>query len=318
MEIHALYYLDRKLLLQPERTFVIGRAEGVDIHFAERTVSRNHARLRYDNGGWILTDLNSTNGTTVNHDRVEEQVLKDGDHIGVGPFICVYRHFLESTPDMAEFDSLLSDTLQVERRVKELIDQASSVNERDKIHGFKHFLNGMRQRLNSMANVDRLTGLFNRRFFDQQLIFELERSRRYGHSLSLVLIDIDHFKNFNDVHGHQKGDEVLAAVGNIIAANTRANDLAARYGGEEMAVILPETPREQAALAAEKLRRRIEAESVARTKLRVTASIGVAAAPPPDGGTASGSPSTPALLVEATDAALYKAKKLGRNRVVLA
>ena len=330
VEIHALYYLDKKLILSGGKSYILGRGHSSDVLLAEKTVSRDHARLRFSQGGWVVTDLESTNGTVVNHERIKKRKkLKDGDHITIGPFVCVYRHFLDVMPEMEEFDSLLSDTLQVERRIKELLDQAAGMSEREKIHGFKHYLNGMRQRLNTMANVDRLTGLFNRRYLDQQLSFELERAGRYNHPLSLLLIDIDRFKQFNDTHGHQKGDEVLATVGAIVAANTRANDLAARYGGEEMAVILPETPTDQAALAAEKLRRRIEKESEARTKLRVTVSIGVAGTPgslsaqPPGQGPVSQSdsssaPLSPALLIEAADTALYKAKELGRNQVVVA
>ncbi|MFW5842865.1 MAG: diguanylate cyclase [Spirochaetota bacterium] len=337
MEIHALYYLDTKLILEAGRTYLIGRSPESDVPLPERTVSREHARLRMEEGVWRIRDLESTNGTRVNYHKVKEHALSDGDHISIGPFVCVYRHFPENTPDMREFDSLLSDTLQVERRIKELLDQSAGLSEREKIHGFKHFLNGWRQRMNTMANVDKLTGLFNRRFFDNQLAFEVERAARYGHAVSLVMIDIDHFKRINDSQGHQKGDEVLAAVGALIEANTRSSDIAARYGGEEMALILPETSRDQAAVAAEKLRRRIESESEARTKVKVTVSIGVAAVAPsvganagraraeasaaggatPGGGARGADRPTPARLVEAADAALYAAKERGRNRVVL-
>ncbi len=270
-----------------------------------------------EDGVWTLRDLDSTNGTRVNHHTIKERALSDGDHISIGPFVCVYRHFPTESPEMQEFDSLLSDTLQVERRVKELLDQAQGLSEKERIHGFKHFLNGWRQRMNSIANVDTLTGLFNRRFFDNQIAFEVERALRYAHAVSLVMIDIDHFKQFNDTHGHQKGDEVLAAVGALIEANTRSSDIAARYGGEEMAVILPETTRKQAAVAAEKLRRRIETESEARTKVKVTVSIGVATVDATAAGEGVDGKATPARLVEAADAALYAAKEHGRNRVVM-
>jgi diguanylate cyclase (GGDEF)-like protein len=176
----------------------------------------------------------------------------------------------------------------------------------------------MRQRMNSVANADRLTGLFNRRFFDHQLAFELQRAGRYGHSVSLLLLDIDHFKQVNDRHGHQKGDDVLATVGALVESHTRSSDIAARYGGEEMAVILPETNREQAAIAAEKLRRRIENDIEGRAGLAVTVSIGVATAVPSETkrGPAAGT-QTPAGLIEAADQALYRAKELGRNQVVM-
>ena len=121
------------------------------------------------------------------------------------------------------------------------------------------------------------------------------------------MIDIDHFKDFNDTHGHQKGDEILKETARIISDNIRLNDIAARYGGEEIAVILPEASLSSAFFTAEKLRAAIETGIRLRTGLQVTASLGVAAF--------SDSENAVSDLISRADSALYKAKDAGRNCV---
>ncbi len=161
------------------------------------------------------------------------------------------------------------------------------------------------------AVTDELTGLANVRAFWAILRRELERNRRFGSSLGLVMIDIDDFKQVNDRYGHQQGDEVLAQVAEILRRLSRDIDAPARYGGEELAVILPETELSGAALLAERMREAVEALQVPGARgsgvLQVTASFGVAAAP--ENG-AEGE-----ALVAAADAALYRAKRAGKNRV---
>jgi diguanylate cyclase (GGDEF)-like protein len=163
------------------------------------------------------------------------------------------------------------------------------------------------------AVTDELTGLANVRAFWTILRREVERSRRFGSSLGLVMIDIDDFKQVNDQHGHQQGDEVLAHVADVLRRLSRDIDAPARYGGEELAVILPETDLGGAALLAERMRETIEAMQVPAARgsggLQVTASFGVAAAP--DNGIEG------EALVAAADAALYRAKRAGKNRVEL-
>ena len=170
--------------------------------------------------------------------------------------------------------------------------------------------------LKTLAASDGLTGLANRRSFDQTLAMEVSRARRTKKPLSLLFADVDHFKLYNDLHGHQKGDECLRAVAAVIGENTfRPADLSARYGGEEFATIKPETDQEGACKVAERLR-----DVVAGLRLThgapgvgplVTLSIGIATQIPGDDVCAE-------WLLRQADQALYAAKHSGRNRVVSA
>ncbi len=167
--------------------------------------------------------------------------------------------------------------------------------------------------LYAQAVTDGLTGLYVRRYFDLRMDEEFAQAKRYGRSFSLLLFDIDHFKKFNDTHGHQTGDEVLKQFAALLGRNTRQSDICCRYGGEEMTVVLPETGMEEAALLASKLCAQIRSQVFTGTdaqELHVTTSIGVAAFDVvlEDAG----------AMVAAADRALYQAKELGRNRVELA
>jgi diguanylate cyclase (GGDEF)-like protein len=164
-----------------------------------------------------------------------------------------------------------------------------------------------------LAITDGLTGLYNHRHFYQRLGEEVARAQRYGLLLSLLMIDIDDFKAFNDRHGHRAGDHLLRELGRVLEGQTRRQvDVVARYGGEEFAVILPSTGATEAKDAAGRLRRAIsEGLPVAEGETRpdVTVSVGVAGIPD--------HASSVDDLVEAADAALYRAKALGKNRVEL-
>lgn len=167
-------------------------------------------------------------------------------------------------------------------------------------------------KLYALAVTDGLTGLFVRRYFDLRLDEEFAAADRYGRTFSILLFDIDHFKQFNDTHGHQTGDRVLQQFARLLEDNTRGSDICCRYGGEEMAVILPETPLDEAVLLANKLCAQVRDYTFLGTEeqpLSVTTSIGVAQHNP--------GMNYPAALVEAADQALYRAKELGRNRVEL-
>ena len=161
------------------------------------------------------------------------------------------------------------------------------------------------------AVTDDLTGLANLRAFTSILDRELERSRRFDTPLGLVMLDIDDFKQVNDSYGHQQGDAVLAQVASVLRGLSRDLDAPARYGGEELAVVLSQTDAEGAVLLAERMREAIEALKVPRIgaggSLSVTASFGVASVPD----TAADRDS----LIAAADAALYRAKRTGKNRV---
>jgi diguanylate cyclase (GGDEF)-like protein len=174
-----------------------------------------------------------------------------------------------------------------------------------------------RERLQHLGLTDALTGVNNRRFFDQRLPEEIARAQRTGGALSCLFIDVDHFKRFNDSHGHQAGDEALRAVAGLVRTLLRRSDVLARYGGEEFAAILPQAGRDEALEIAERVRERIAAEPVAigdGGEVCVTVSIGVAtliAADLPGDPAALG-----ARLVETADRGVYAAKAAGRNRVV--
>lgn len=161
-------------------------------------------------------------------------------------------------------------------------------------------------RLQRQSLTDGLTGLPNRRAFDIELTRRLAEARRSGRPIGLCLIDIDHFKSFNDTYGHRAGDDALAAVAEVLRQSCRLADIPARYGGEEMALILPDTPLDGAADVAERLRLAIAARPIPHR--RVTVSIGVA------GSTGEHSPER---LIETADRALYDAKDSGRDRVAV-
>jgi diguanylate cyclase (GGDEF)-like protein len=160
------------------------------------------------------------------------------------------------------------------------------------------------------AVTDELTGLFNHRRFQEVVDSEVERARRFEQPVGLVMLDIDNFKSVNDTYGHQQGDVVLREVAGVLRASSRDIDEPARYGGEELAVALPQTDLEGTYLLAERVRTAIEALEVPRVDgrgtLRVTASFGVAALPEIADDKRS--------LIAAADAALYRAKRGGKNR----
>ena len=166
--------------------------------------------------------------------------------------------------------------------------------------------------LERRATLDALTGLANRGRFDAFLADALKDARDNGTAVALLLLDVDKFKLVNDRHGHQVGDDVLRYLGKLLKGSVRDTDLAARYGGEELTVVLTDTPRRAAAERADRLRRAIAAKRIPAggINLPVTVSIGVAIYEPP-----TGPLSSPALLIRAADLSAYAAKQAGRNCV---
>lgn len=167
--------------------------------------------------------------------------------------------------------------------------------------------------LYAMAVTDGLTGLYVRRYFDLRLAEEFRAAERYRRLFSLMLFDIDHFKKFNDTYGHQTGDLVLKQFAILLQDNTRSADICCRYGGEEMAIILPETEGAEAAFLADKLCARVRENAFRDNEgnpLHVTTSIGVAGYHEVF--------TSPERMVAAADEALYEAKKGGRDRVEVA
>ena len=161
-----------------------------------------------------------------------------------------------------------------------------------------------------LATTDGLTELYNHRYFQDTLRKQIDSSKRYEQKFSLIILDIDFFKKFNDQYGHQIGDEVLRTVSNILKKNTRTTDYVCRYGGEEMSIILPQTSKTEALINAQRI-----CDAVANTPLKIsnnkevniTISLGVSTFP--ENG------ESPQKLIEYADQALYNAKENGRNQV---
>jgi diguanylate cyclase (GGDEF)-like protein len=198
-------------------------------------------------------------------------------------------------------DALVDLTLQSQAHATALQQQASTLSQQN-------------EQLRARAETDALTGLANRARFDQVLAEQFHMAEEGGRPLSLLLLDVDKFKAINDLYGHQVGDKVLSALGKLLATAARAQDLAARYGGEEMVLVLPNTAKPSAAAIAESIRRAICARPLSvggatGTGLPVTASIGVATYEP------AGPLKAAAHLVKAADLAVYAAKHAGRNCV---
>jgi diguanylate cyclase (GGDEF)-like protein len=167
------------------------------------------------------------------------------------------------------------------------------------------------QKMEQISITDGLTGLYNYRYFKRRLEDEILRARRYNHSLSLILFDVDHFKNYNDTLGHPAGDVALKAIAHLLRSTIRKSDIPFRYGGEEFGVILPEAGPQNAVNFAKRLREIIAAYPFRREDVqpegKLTISLGVSSFPE----TADSSQ----LLIKKADAALYNAKHQGRNRV---
>ena len=176
-------------------------------------------------------------------------------------------------------------------------------------------LRAANDRLEALSNTDGLTGIANRRSFDVGLAQEWKRAQRAGTPLALLLIDVDHFKHFNDLYGHLAGDDCLRALGRVLEqAGRRAGDLVARYGGEEFVVILPGASLTEAVDSARHIQREIWSLAIAHAETRpeiVTVSLGVASLNP-------SSRHPPHELLRQTDLALYQAKRSGRNRLCVA
>ncbi|QOR66207.1 diguanylate cyclase [Cytobacillus suaedae] len=196
-------------------------------------------------------------------------------------------------------------------RVENYVAVFSDITELKKI---EKELVEVNESLSKLTNLDGLTGIANRRAFNEKLRNEWKRSRRSKSPLSLILLDIDHFKRFNDTYGHQQGDKCLKKVALVLEATaTRSGDLVARYGGEEFAVILPDTAETGGRIIAEELRKNTEALQIPNEKSDVspfvTISVGVSTYYPVN------KELTYERFVELTDTALYESKTQGRNRV---
>ena len=203
------------------------------------------------------------------------------------------RHFLGVLRDVGE--ARRKDQEMNERLLESLLQENRQRRE-------------VQKELTRLANTDRLTGLYNRTVIEERLKQGVEIADRYHTELSLIIMDIDHFKAVNDNHGHVAGDAVLQGVAGVVNENLRGADILARWGGEEFVILAPETGRDAAATLADRIRRALHDHEFAEAGM-VTASLGVAAYRPGEG---------QASLIRRADAALYRAKGEGRDRVCTA
>jgi diguanylate cyclase (GGDEF)-like protein len=206
---------------------------------------------------------------------------------------------------------------ELARRVVELSAQldvarnALDLEIRKRIWAEQHLMHA-NLRLQDQAMRDAVTGLHNRRFLEESLTHEELRARRHGHQLAIMMIDVDHFKEFNDTLGHAAGDAILRSVGECMLAASRGEDIVARYGGDEFALMMANTSQQTAWRRAELIRERLLSLEVAYNGSQlgpVTLSVGIAVLP--DHG------DTAAEVLRAADQALLRSKQAGRNRVVL-
>ncbi|MBI2897356.1 MAG: GGDEF domain-containing protein [Deltaproteobacteria bacterium] len=251
---------------------VMGRGREADVRIDDGGISRRHARVvRLEEGGFVLEDLGSTNGTFVGEKPVERHDLVDGDRIGLGR------------------TTVLKFTMQ---------DELEETFQRQ---------------MYESAVRDPLTRAFNRKYFMDRLRTELSFANRHRTSVSLLLLDIDHFKRINDTRGHLAGDCVLRSLCGQLHKLVRAEDVVARYGGEEFAVLVRGIDPRSTEILAERIRRSMESLGVPWPggDMRITVSIGIGFTP--DGVALD----TPEKIIAKADENLYAAKNAGRNRVVM-
>ncbi len=244
--------------------------------------------------------------TAINRAELNQYIPKPWDEanlrLAVENLLRTYRLSAENRRLVNDLSAKNQALLEMNRELEAKISERT------------HELAEANSRLAQLAVTDGLTGLYNHRHFHERLSLEVERSVRNGLPLSLLMIDVDHFKHFNDEHGHPAGDELLRQLARLMGDGRRANDFVARYGGEEFAIVLVDTSKLTAAQVAERLRERVVdfpfERAASQPGGRVSISIGVASFPDDAGDSES--------LVRAADAALYSAKHGGRNCIVLA
>lgn len=247
---------------------VLGRSDEATIKINDGRISRRHVLLKVGDNGTVISDLDSTNGTYVNGNKVQSHTLQDGDKIQI------------SSTTIFKFAY------------------------QDNIENIFH------KELYKMAVIDPLTGAFNKRYFLDRLREEFSHARRSGQPLSLMMLDLDHFKQINDTHGHLVGDATLQHFAKLVQQRVRTSDIFARFGGEEFTAILRNSDAIGAFTLAERIRIAVQnTPSVVNGQtLPMTVSIGVA--------TLGDEPDLkePQDLIEVADGYLYQSKRQGRNR----
>ena len=285
--------------------------------------NRSGLSARYYTIGWsafliggLVLGLNKLGLTPSN--VLTENTLQVGS--GIEVILLSFALAASINEDRRVRSEAQSNALQAERETRlareqalQFQQQAAAELER-KVEQRTAELELLNRQLSDLSDTDQLTRLKNRRYLDRVLLEELTRCQRYHHDLSIILLDIDHFKQFNDRYGHLVGDDCLRAVADVLAQTIREGaDCIARYGGEEFCVLLPETSMECASKVAERLRSSVNDLEfrVKENPVKVSISLGVASLCP-------NQHITPEYLVRRADQSLYKAKQTGRNRTVVA
>jgi diguanylate cyclase (GGDEF)-like protein/PAS domain S-box-containing protein len=247
-------------------------------------------RMHPEDREWVVNFCVSQSKSGIDHEADYRALTKDGHYVWIRDVVHVVRN------DQGEVQALIGFMFDISERKKT-----------------EEQLANLRKELEEMSYKDGLTGIANRRMFDSVLELEWSNARRSRQPLSLIMLDIDHFKEYNDQYGHVQGDECLIRVAKVLSqAATRSRDFIARFGGEEFVLVLPESDEEAAGKVAERCRQLIFKEQIPHTKSPVssvlTISVGVGTILPSH-------QDQPLAFVESTDKKLYLAKQQGRNRI---
>lgn len=305
MENFFVFYENKKILIVPNTKIIIGRDTKCDIVLHDNHVSRKHASLEFIDNKFILVDLTSSNGTWVEGKRIDRFILQSNSSFRIANNNLSIRSLLDNS---IRNNTESGDTMIFENRISKILEKTLDADLIEEVAVLRQLYNQKKEKLSELAFFDTLTGIYNRRYFDLKLNEEVTRAIRYKCKLSMMMVDIDDFKKFNDTYGHQKGDLVLAATAKLLRESLRGTDSICRYGGEEIVILLPETKGDNAVKIAEICRLKVEKESIKIAGVVVTVSIGVSEFIGLD---------TPEKLIKAADLALYQAKKQGKNQVVL-
>lgn len=257
---------------------------------------------------FMLENIVTLSGMDVACHKVSETVNSGENRMVYGPA----AGRVLALPLIARGEKFGCLVMLCERSVRLAKDQVTTLNAAV-IHLSLALNNAlMFDKIRARADRDGLTDVFNRRSFDERLDEEFKRHQRLNTDLSLLMVDLDHFKSVNDTYGHMAGDMVLEKVARIFESTFRSTDFIARYGGEEFVILLPHTKEEHAEMLAERIREKIEATEMSYEdkEFKVTASIGVSSVRP-------GSLEINNEIIRMADEALYEAKEQGRNRVVV-
>ncbi|MBD3287784.1 diguanylate cyclase [candidate division KSB1 bacterium] len=310
---YFLIFNGKLIGLDKRKKYLIGRALDCDVQIIDSKVSRNHACIRWcpQTQSFIFEDLNSRNGSIINGFPATIGYLQNMDIIDLVGNKITFEERLHHTADKTKVPVHKNHAeMMLEQKFSKILRSVDDRNLKDSLREYHELIVASQNELSMLAYHDQTTGLFNRSYFNMSVDREIKLAQRNKQKVSLIMIDIDHFKKFNDTYGHQKGDEVLEGVAGFIRSAIRTTDIACRYGGEEMTVVLPNTEITKAVKVAEKIRKKVASLSKEQFGIKVTISLGVAEVTKMTKSTVQ--------LIKAADRALYQAKKNGRNNTCAA